>query len=232
MTFNIQSGLRGLDGIAKAIRDAGPDLVALQEVDSRSTRSHGLDQAERLAELTGLAYHAHFRATDYYGGAYGVAVLSRFPLVQVRHQALPTPDDLEPRTVATAVVDAPNGQLSLYITHLTHLPTRAEVRTGQIKAIQALMAKDARPKLLLGDLNDTDDSEAVTILSKAMTDVFAKKGEGPGGTFPLPMFLPEVRIDYVFASPELAPLKSFVLRVDASDHYPLVAGFARSATSG
>jgi endonuclease/exonuclease/phosphatase (EEP) superfamily protein YafD len=78
----------------------------------------------------------------------------------------------------------------------------------------------------MGDLNDGADSEAVKALNGALDDVFARRGEGPGGTFPLPAFLPDARIDFVFASREMTPLRSYVLKVIASDHYPLIADLA------
>src|SRR5262245_46960621 len=39
MTFNIKSGLYGLPNVARVIREAQPDVVALQEVDVGARRS-------------------------------------------------------------------------------------------------------------------------------------------------------------------------------------------------
>src|SRR6266446_989154 len=104
MSFNIQSAAHGLPAVAEAIRAAEPDLVALQEVDRVTTRSNRLDQAAELARLTGLPHHRHFRATDYYDGAYGVALVSKFPIDSASQQMLPVDGQIEPRTVARAVV--------------------------------------------------------------------------------------------------------------------------------
>jgi endonuclease/exonuclease/phosphatase family metal-dependent hydrolase len=114
-------------------------------------------------------------------------------------------------------------EVNVYVTHLSHLPTQRELRKRQAEWILRTLAEDPGPKILMGDLNDGASSAAVTLLAKSMSDVFAQKGVGPPGTFPLPLFFPAVRIDYVFASPEFAPISSFVLRVPASDHYPVVA---------
>src|SRR5690349_13972273 len=57
MTYNIQHGA-GMDKqidlarTAKVITDARPDLVALQEVDSKTKRSNGVDEAAELGKLT------------------------------------------------------------------------------------------------------------------------------------------------------------------------------------
>ena len=84
LTYNIHIG-KGLDGkldlerIARVIRDSKADVVALQEVDVKTRRTENVDQAAELARLTNM--HVHFgKAMDHDGGAYGVAILSRFEL--------------------------------------------------------------------------------------------------------------------------------------------------------
>jgi endonuclease/exonuclease/phosphatase family metal-dependent hydrolase len=223
MTFNIQSGAHGLDEVAQVIRSAGPDVVALQEVDVGSVRAGGLDQVAELAARTGLTHHAHFRTTDLYGGAYGVALLSRFPLEARAQHPLPVPEGDEPRTLAHAVLRVGEREVSVYATHLTRRPFNARVRLQQSVAILRLFEKDPRPKLLMGDLNDDPDSTPVRLLKREMTDVFASTGRGPSGTYPLPLFLPTLRIDYVLVDRAFSACNSRVLRVGVSDHYPVIA---------
>ncbi len=85
MTYNIHH-CEGTDRqidierIAEIIRKSGCDLVALQEVDRRTTRSNQVDQLTELARLTGL--HPYFgKAIDFGGGEYGVAILSKYPAI-------------------------------------------------------------------------------------------------------------------------------------------------------
>lgn len=224
MTFNIQSGVRGLEGVADVIRQARPDIVALQEVDSGSLRASGLNQAAELSRRTGLEYHAHFRTTDLYGGAYGIALLSRFPLEALAQYPLPVPRGAEPRTVVHALMNVGGREVSVYLTHLIRRPFNGNIRMRQSALIAGLLAKDPRPKLLMGDLNDAPDSKPVRLLRRDLMDVFAATGQGPDGTYPLPLpFSPALRIDYVLASDAFEPLRSRVLRVGASDHYPVIA---------
>ncbi|MET0404905.1 MAG: endonuclease/exonuclease/phosphatase family protein [Cystobacter sp.] len=222
MTFNIQSGLRGIDKVAAVIRDASPDIVALQEVDVRSLRAGGLDQAAVLAERTGLPYFAHFRTTSLFGGDYGVALLSRFPLESVQQHPLPVLTGTEPRTVAHALLKVKGQEVSIYVTHLTQRPFKNEIRVRQSMAIMALMNQDPRPKLLMGDLNDTPESSVLRLFKRELMDVFAQRGEGPAITYPLPV-IPSLRLDYVLASDRFMPRSSKVLRVKASDHFPVLA---------
>jgi endonuclease/exonuclease/phosphatase family metal-dependent hydrolase len=226
MTFNIQSGLKGLDKVAGLIRSASPDIVALQEVDVGSRRARGLNQPAVLAERTGLPHHAHFRTTDLHGGPYGVALLSRFPLLSLEQHALPVPAGAEPRTVAHVVLDVEGTEVSVYVTHLTRMPFNSDVRLRQSVTILKLMEGDARPKLLLGDMNDTPDSRTVRLFKRELLDVFALSGQGSSKTHPLLGLLPGLRIDYVLACQRFMPRGSRVLRVKASDHYPVVADLA------
>ncbi|WNG61363.1 hypothetical protein F0U59_46650 [Archangium gephyra] len=222
MTFNIQSAIRGLDKVSEVIRSASPDIVALQEVDVGSRRANGLDQPAELARRTGLKYFAHFRTTSLFGGDYGVAILSRFPLESVEQHPLPVETGTEPRTVARVHMKVHGQDVSVYVTHLTRRPFNGGVRVRQSAAIMKLMAADPRPKLLMGDMNDTPDSGSLRLFKRELADAFELRGEGSADTYPLPV-IPNLRIDYVLASDRFMPRHSKVLRVNASDHYPVVA---------
>ncbi|MFP2963209.1 endonuclease/exonuclease/phosphatase family protein [Myxococcus sp. 1LA] len=222
MTFNIQSGARGLERVAHVIRAAVPDVVALQEVDVGSTRARGLDQTEELSRLTGLKYRAHFRTTDLFGGAYGIALLSRFPLEALAQYPLPGPRGAEPRTLAHAVVEVDGREVSVYLTHLIRRPFNGDTRVRQSAYVAGLLSRDSRPKVLMGDLNDGPDSRSTRLLRRGLRDVVAETGT-LGGTYPLPLFLPTLRIDYVLACDSFTPVASRVLRADVSDHYPVMA---------
>jgi endonuclease/exonuclease/phosphatase family metal-dependent hydrolase len=222
MTFNIQSAHEGLDKVAETIRSVSPDIVALQEVDVGSTRASGRDQSAELAQRTGLPYYAHFRTTTLYGGDYGVALISRFPLESVEQHPLPVEPGTEPRTVARVLMKVNGQEVSVYVTHLTRRPFNGDIRVRQSAAIMKLLAADPRPKLLMGDMNDTPDARSLRLFKRELVDVFALRGQGPSDTYPLPV-IPNLRIDYVLACDHFLPRSSKVLRVRASDHYPVVA---------
>lgn len=224
MTFNIKSGLYGLQKVAQVIQEAKPDVVALQEVDIGTIRSGQVDQPAQLAAVTGLHNRAYFQATTKSHGAYGVALLSRFPLERRFQYRLPVPRGAEPRTLGHVVVRIAGQEVSLYVTHLIQMPFRDEARAMQTEVISRVLAVDSRPKLLLGDFNDFAQGMAMAPLRTELQDVFAAVGEGPKGTLPLPLpFRPEWRIDYIFACQCFVPRMSRVIRVKASDHFPLVA---------
>lgn len=56
--------------IANAIKAMNTDIVTLEEVEQKTTRSNGLDQAKIIAEKTGMHY-VFGKATEVKGGNYG-----------------------------------------------------------------------------------------------------------------------------------------------------------------
>lgn len=225
MTFNIQSGRKGIDKVAELIKDAKADIVGLQEVDRLTERANGEDQVKKLQELTGLKYAAFFKATEFYGGDYGVAILSRYPLTDAEQRGLPT-EGAEPRTVGRAVAQTPQGEISVYVTHLSNLFTRGKLRAQQTRMITNWMKGDHRARVLMGDFNDNEQSLAVQGVSATMAEAFTQAGRGPSATYPFPI-IPDARLDYVFSTSELRATDAYVVQKVASDHYPMVVDFAQ-----
>lgn len=95
-----------IERIGAVVRDLRPDLVLLQEVDFDADRSHGVDQALRIAEIADLPYVApavtwtanwvpfpYWPPIDQFGRMRsGGAILSRVPLERNVVTLLPKPD--------------------------------------------------------------------------------------------------------------------------------------------
>ncbi len=89
MSYNIHHGanrqeVNTLAEIGRFIKESGVDLVGLQEVDSMCNRSGKVDQMKKLGEITGMQY-AFVRHFAYDGGAYGLGILSKYPISEVRN---------------------------------------------------------------------------------------------------------------------------------------------------
>lgn len=228
LTYNIHHG-RGADGVidlerlADIIKRAQPDLVALQEVDVKTKRSGGVDQAAKLGELTSMN-HFFAEAIPYQDGGYGNAVLSRYPIRAKYRQPLPAEPDQEKRSVAVASVepwDAINMRFVFASTHLCHLSE--QTRQRQVRAIEGNRAYQGSATILAGDFNFTPGSKPYQAMIKAgWLDTAADFGD-PQLTCPADQ--PTMRIDYVFVRPaerwRVTDVKVFDEPI-ASDHAPVL----------
>jgi endonuclease/exonuclease/phosphatase family metal-dependent hydrolase len=225
LTYNIHHG-EGTDGkldlerIASVIRRVQPDLVALQEVDVGTRRSQGVDQAAELGRLTRMQA-AFGKAMDYAGGQYGEALLSRYPLKDVKVHELPFTPGCEPRcAVAARIRLGTDGPELLFAgTHLEH--AQAALRLCQAgKLAPALVAGNNLPAILAGDFNAEPDSPPIRVLLPHWTDATADKS---APTWPADV--PTAKIDYVFFRPadrwRVVQTQVVDERI-ASDHRPLL----------
>ncbi len=171
LTYNIHHG-EGTDGlfelsrVAALIAAASPDLVALQEVDRGTARAGGVDQLAELERLTGM--HGLFgKAMDFDGGAYGVAVLTRQPVVRAVNRALPEQADREPRTALTVDVRMnPDGPLVHFTsTHLDQWRDQAH-RLAQATFLNDMLDMGGdMPGILAGDMNSRPGTDVMQVLA-------------------------------------------------------------------
>ena len=191
-------GKLDLERIGSVIKSAEPDLVLLQEVDRVTRRTGGIDQCQRLGELTGL--HAYFGdAMDYQGGSYGLAILSRWRVISSRVHPLPADPGVEPRILFEAALQPGEGapEITVFGTHLD-AKRDPEQRMKQAKRIRELLPPStaSRPMILAGDLNATPESE----VSKVFLEGWIDSAHG-SQMLTSPANSPRSRIDYILYRP-------------------------------
>ena len=215
MSYNIRN-CRGLDNIydiqrtADVIRNSDADIIAIQEVDSVTRRSKGVDIADTLAILCKM--HAYYStAIEYDGGKYGVAILSRKKAIATYRAALPGRE--EKRTILIA--EYPELTFAC-----THLSLNEEDRMASLEIIDSIAKECKKPFIIAGDLNDNPQSPFIKELSRNWKII--APNEEP--TFPADK--PSVTIDYIAAKKECGrEIKAVDSRVfeepTASDHRPI-----------
>jgi endonuclease/exonuclease/phosphatase family metal-dependent hydrolase len=211
------------------VRTTGADLVLLQEVDRGTRRSGNVNQPALLAERTG--FHAAFgSALDYDGGKYGVALLSRWPIVRdtLIHLRVDPPQQraggsYEPRGALRVVVAAPFGELTVLDTHLD--PSIDDHYRRQEAATIARLVDDelraGRTVIAGGDFNSTPESVVQQGLRAAgLRDAWSQCASGDGFTYP--DAVPVKRIDYLFLTGAVRCTSARVVETRVSDHRPLL----------
>jgi endonuclease/exonuclease/phosphatase family metal-dependent hydrolase len=231
MTYNIfhgeqpySQGKSNLKLVAEVINQYRPDFVALQELDSMTTRSATIhegtpkDLMKELAEMTGM-YGFFGKSINYSNGAYGNGILSRFPAKSYKY-SLPNPQEWEGRTLLTINYTFPNGKQIIFAgTHLcSHYDTN---RFEQAEAICDIFRDVKQPMILGGDFNFKPDSEPYKVIMRCFNDAEEMKGD-PKNTISYEN--PRSRIDYIFVSGNYTwRIKDFeIIYTSASDHMPVL----------
>jgi endonuclease/exonuclease/phosphatase family metal-dependent hydrolase len=205
-------------GILSTLETLRPDIAGLQEVWGDAATNH----ADQLAERLGM--HAAFAAPslppppdpperpDQAGLEVGVAVLSRWPILEVRRHRLPSRH--RPEIVALeAVVDHPGGPLHVVASCIDWEREYAAQRLAQTRALAALLTDPARdgplPVLLTADLNAPPATPEIRALTDVLVDAWVAAGGATDAGHTLrsanPLaprgawWLLDQRIDYVLA---------------------------------
>ncbi len=227
MTYNVHVGI-GMDKkidlarIAEVINRERPDLVALQEVDRGVERTQRVDQIKELARLTKMDY-AFAHNLNYQGGQYGVAVLSRTPILSVDHRRYQHLREAERRGFIRVEVEVRGQRINFVNTHLDY--QHADNRLFEAEQmLAALPAQGESPVIVAGDFNDEPTGTTYKLMLKNFVDAWAASGAaGDGLTYPADK--PTKRIDYIFhrAGVGVSVKSARVTGTLASDHLPLVA---------
>jgi endonuclease/exonuclease/phosphatase family metal-dependent hydrolase len=247
MTYNIRHG-RGndedagpdLERTARVIRAAAPDVLALQEVDRLWARSGGVDQPAALAAMLGMdvRYGANLIGADGPGSGYGVAILSRYPVIRTSNMTLPVIDGWEPRGLLETRIAVPElGEIAVFNPHLQVGQRGRETegqcqREAQSRVIAERIARADVPVILAGDFNaELDDLELSALRSRklGLIDAWRVAGEGlAGATIPChPDCEPANRIDAIFVTSQLSVTRAEVRVAGRPDGVRSLSGDCR-----
>lgn len=172
---------------AAALAEHRPDFVGLQEVDSMTRRSGGLDQSKEIGKVLGM--HATYAKTfTFQGGGYGIAILSREKPLSVERIPLP---GKEPRLLLLCEFkDCWFGN--------THLALQTDNQLKSVEIVRKVVAERSatKPVFLVGDWNEEPTSRTLAAMRGFMTILSNEKSRTHHG---FKSFKPgsEYCIDYI-----------------------------------
>lgn len=241
-----------IEAVAKAIRKVNPDVVTFCELENEGVLRAMV--REFLLDM-GYEYIAADRTNSDRGQNLGV--ISRRPITSLtshRFQDLPTEEGSTPRRFArdlwrVEIQATPRTSLGLYVVHLKSKldgpndPGSNKWRLSEINDARRIIGREltANPDALLtmmGDFNDTPDSQAITTMMQpfsakigSLVDLHAAVAVNKRITYIKEPY--RSTIDYILASPALAKcvVKGSAKVLDdepllsGSDHAPVVATF-------
>lgn len=221
----------------RQLRALAPDVIGMQEVRPLDGTS-GRSTADVLAAALGLTvvYEPALRWADdqlrpgMAGGEEGLAILTRYPVLERRVLALPEARPSEARILLSARLATEAGPIWVHTTHLHYRLDDGVAREAQVSALDAAIracgrGNDDAPQLLCGDFNATADADEIRFL-RGLTTLAGRRthfqdawlrlhrepgpGDGPAQgitwssenqhTRPLRSLDLDRRIDYVFVT--------------------------------
>ena len=187
MTYNVHC-CKGPDDVvdykrvADVITSVDVDVVALQELDSMTTRYPGQYQLQNIADHAGM-YATFGAAIERKGGKYGVGVLTKEK--PLSYYCVPLPCSSEPRVMLVV-------ELAKYYFCSTHFSLLADYRSQAVEIIAAEAKKLNKPMIVAGDLNAQRPEASMVNLAESFY-IFEKFGSP--NTFPSSG--PVKEIDYI-----------------------------------
>jgi vancomycin resistance protein VanJ len=229
MTWNVEYGVRSPADQAAQLEGVDADVIALEEVEP--------DAAAAVEADAVITARFPYRAMAPRPLAWGLAVLSRYPVGNVRSTSAPAMLELD---VAT-----PRGAVYLIVGHPAHAdigtvtPLRLPVsyepayRDSEIarirERVQAALTASATPVLLVGDFNVAPTEAEYRVLTESLRDTHVEVGEGPGWTWrPSRLtFLPFglLRIDLQLSAGPISPSSTWTDCSLPGDHCRLFAAY-------
>lgn len=231
LSYNIRNGGRRMDGVYdrplqhRVAKAQKADLVALQEVDRKTSRVKGVDVPAEFAEALSMKFH-YAPAIRFAGGEYGTAALTKFPVTHTATILLPTPG--EDRAASLLIAKLPDGTEVIFVSvHLDSSEKSDDARLKNTRDLLAALAKEKPnlPVILAGDFNAEPDSPIFKLFAEAG---FRRCEAKPGANLSFPADKPDKLIDYVLlrdgATLRLEDAGTEVLNEPrSSDHRPLVS---------
>ena len=218
MTWNIHGAVGrnprfDLARVVELILRHAPDIVALQEIDSRRAIAGGGNPFDTLQQALG-DHGVGAKTISTTDGEYGQALFSRWPMQssEVRDISFP---EREPRRAIRSEIATPLGPLRVIA---THLGLSFGERRSQAAALLELMEGAPMTTVMLGDFNDWFWAGSVRkILARALP------GRTRHRTFP--SMLPMLRLDRIYCRPRNALVNGFTDSEarHISDHLPVIA---------
>ena len=228
LCWNIHKGIGGVDRryrperTVELIAHYGPDIALLQEVDENVKRSEFHRQVDILGEALAMRHRGYGPNVKVARGRYGNAILSRWPLTDVKNIDL-TIKPKKKRGALYAKCRVRRGKRTRTVVFFNmHLGLAGFERKIQLRRlISRFDFHGTTPIILGGDFNDVWG----TLGKKILEPVGFRRAGRLMNTFPA--YLPTRPLDGIHVRGDVDVRKCFRSRMKlaraASDHLPLIA---------
>ena len=146
LSYNVRNcvgldNIKDYDRVAAVIKRIDADVIAIQELDSATSRSKGVVVLNELAAKTNM-YQSYSGSIGFQGGKYGIGILTREKPISYYKLSLPGKE--ERRSILLV-------ELKDIVICCTHLSLNVEDRLSSIELINEATGKFSKPVFLAGD---------------------------------------------------------------------------------
>ena len=225
VSFNIKSGTLGREKIYDYLENSGADLIVGQEYGSEFNipgYPHRTNEAAIVATNSKTEIlKMQSLDTRGNGNAIYTDIKIKGKIIRIINIYL-NPFSFDKDKIKPAQSLDKNEVKAKYVLR-TLIPT-FKIHQKEVVAIREAIDASPYPVIVAGDFNAVPNSYEYYAIGKNLTDAFVAVGRGSSTSFHDYKF--PIRIDYIFASKEIKPIRYRVDRsVKLSDHFPVIAEF-------
>ncbi len=238
--------------LIELIKKQNADVVCLQEFYSKD--NSGLDNIKAIKESGRYPYHAECNLKEQANRKWGSVVFSKYPITD-NENIIINEEKKNMIQECELVINKKKIRLFNIHLHSNKLSSKdvvlekegkiAKLAEKTIKQSKSIFGKLTRaysqrgsevdlssyliqeetkyPTIVCGDLNDLPSSYSYFNIRSELKDAFLEKGIGIGATYNGNISF--LRIDYIFFQEKLLLNGFKKIKVNYSDHYPLIANF-------
>lgn len=255
LTYNIAvfNKYQNVGQILSLIRDESPDILCLQEFGHYYNNRPIVNDI--LASLDSIYPYRHlWYKNQIAGNESGLVLFSKHPIVNKQKLEYESAHNIS--VYSDIVIDGDtiriinnhleSNKLSQTDREITDNPTdtsrmksiykkmvsSAKARADQADSISSLIAKTRYPVIVVGDFNDIPQSytyhhilNSHNILGESLHDAYADAGKC-GFYYTFNQNRLNVAIDHILYSKPIRAIEARIIKVDYSDHYPMIARIA------
>lgn len=222
-----------IDDIIKELKKFDADIVCLQEV-SETYNSNTIDKLLKSYKYSEFAYADEKKLEN---RIQGNAILSKYPIIEKKEHLISPRHDYENnikregRVYLEVDILLPSNEKITVSTVHNSLYKKHRPRGAELDITLALISKHTKRFIFAGDLNSTPDDPYVKNIQKYLCHSGPSMEEKTCTTKPRTFddgskepYL-NLRIDYVFNTPDIKILDSKIIKTQMSDHLPIMTKF-------
>ncbi len=219
MSFNVLVTNRNYQSVIGEIEKHAPDVVTIIE--------YSKTWEAQLKELKEIYPYAICEPRQ---SGYGVAIFSKYPLLDIQKHKLPAINIEIPFLSAVVSFDEQSIRLAAVHAYSPTSQARFSFRNQQFTKVAELLGDSDISTIVIGDFNCTPWSPFLKDFQRKTGLSDTRRGFGNQATWPYQWKALRIPIDHAFISPDVCVHNRYVGNATGSDHLPIILEISTGTT--